>query len=35
MSPMLSRDFHKMNGYMLCLDGSVRDDKELDACSEH
>ena len=24
-----------MIGYMLRLDGSVKDDKELDACSEH
>ena len=28
-------NFHKMIGYMLSLDGSVKDDKELDTLSEH
>ena len=28
-------NFHKMIGYMLCLDCSVKDNKEFDACLEH
>ena len=28
-------NFHKMIGYMLHLDSSIKDNKKLDACSEH
>ena len=28
-------NFHKMIAYMLSLDCTVKDDKELDACSKH